>query len=138
MNSLSLNDYRYALWGFGSFIDKKSGKILSSLSECIVPLQQRIPIPHFSTAHVRQAFLKKKDFPEEELEKYDLCGYSDYPLQADDTKDRRSEEYIHRVHVFCEDHLIEDEYWDFYDRYTIPIVKQWCEENNLPYVHEVS
>lgn len=141
-NSLSL--YRDSMWGYGSYIDKQTGQIwpIQGKFRCVpqfesnIPEDQRLMIPVYSNAHVRQKFMQYKAFPKSDMIAYTLINDKNFTLELDDSQDSTAMEYIHKVHVFCEDHQIETEYWDFYDKYTLPIARNWCEVNDVSYTND--
>lgn len=133
MNTELVNVVRDALWGYGYYIDRRTGMFLPFDVASSVPLSQRLSVPRLSHAHVRQIFITSKKISEEELAEYDLIGYSKFPLQSNDRYYPNAARYIRNVHIYNEDHQIEDEFWGFYDAYTLPIAKDWCEKNEIPY-----
>jgi hypothetical protein len=154
MKPVSIIIMRHLLWSRNYSVHPFSGHILSddeSLDDILPPL---ITLPRFSHAHVRQLFIKKKGVPKAVLAEYGLTGYPDFPLQEDvrtypqdgerignahtliSWSDPRTTEYIGKVHIYNEDHQIEGEFWEFFDAYTLPIAREWCDTHGISYIDE--
>lgn len=119
----------YSLSGFlkvstGEFIEGSEKEWVEK--ECI-------ELPSYSVAHVRQMYIQKM----EEEKQHVITEYqlNDYPKFAIDQKDnlKTQNEYISKCHWYCEDNQCEEEFWKYYDSYTLLIAQKWCERMGIVY-----
>ena len=135
MKAHPIGVYQGSLFGRQSYLNDLTGEL-----DCLifgfngVDMTQFTKLPNFSMARVRQLFIQSKEIPPDVLGKYHLERTDVFQLCAQNNPEEY--DYIRYAHIYCEDHQIEEEFWDFYDQYTIPITIKWCEENGYPYTEE--
>ncbi len=125
---------RNVLWGQCCYLDKKNRTIFSEPQVKILGLDTKgmIALPHYSMAFVRKEYVEsvknKTDQTKYVYEKYNLNNPS-YEFSLTDGDSELEGEYINFAHWFCEDCRLEDDFWDFFDSYTEPIIVTWLKDN---------
>lgn len=134
MKPRPIEEYQNALFGNQSYINNETGEKYSIVILRYFPVGDPLTkMDRYSMGHVRQQFMKRQHLSRQELEKYGLGGWGKIPLQINSQAGVQEGEYISRCHIFCEDHQIEDSFWEFFDKYTKPIAMAWCEKAGFPY-----
>jgi len=115
----------------GGFLNFTTQEVMKAEEEEIE--KRWIKIPEYSMAHVRQMYIQKLEIEKRcTITEYGLNNYSKFAVDHKD--DRNQAEYISKCHWFCEDNRCEEDFWDFYDSYTLPITQKWC--NNMGIVYK--
>lgn len=125
---------RLAFWGQRCYLDPNKKIIFSDPQIKILGLDTTgmVELPHYSTAFVRKEYVesvKNKTYQTKfAYEKYNL-GNPSYKFTLTDGNSELEGEYIHFSHWFCEDCRLEEDFGDYFDSYTEPIVVAWLKRN---------
>lgn len=121
---------RKALWEEQSYFDIVTRTIFAEqqMKELGLDVTKMITLPHYSMAFVRQAFVEsKKDATDQTKFVYAQYHLDDpsFVFSLSKADSEFESEYTDKAHCFCEDCQLEEEFWDFFDSYTEPVIASW-------------
>lgn len=125
---------RCMFWGMQRYLDVIHHTVFSDPQIQILGLDttQMITLPNYSMAFIRKEFVEsKKDVTDQTKSVYAQYHLDDpcFVFSLSKSGSEFEEEYTGKAHWFCEDCQLEEEFWDFFDSYTEPIVVSWLKNN---------
>ncbi len=129
-----IDSCRYIFWGRPCYLDTANHTIFSDPQIKILGLDTAgmIVLPNYSMALIRKEYVEsvknRTDQTKHVYEQYHLNSPS-YVFSLERSNAHLESEYIRKAHWFCEDCRLEDDFWDFFDSYTEPIIVAWLKDN---------